>query len=277
MRGLYLIAWLLAMFAGLGMGLFVAWYLVPLRYSNAQPWDLGAAEKDDYLRMIASSYALDNDLRRAIERMYYLQLPDARSHLAALAREEVNPLTQQALLKLWVDLRQPDIALARPTSTPRPTRDTSPKVRVTVIVLEPTAPLPTASSVTRPPTPLPPTSEPNPNAPRFELKEKRALDCTALAGKRVIQVIVQDAAGNGLPGIAIEVSSEHGNELFFTGLKPEKGAGFADVEVLPGTYSVHLVENAQSEPISDLRIDVVECAYTPAATQGWLLVFQQAQ
>jgi hypothetical protein len=75
----------------------------------------------------------------------------------------------------------------------------------------------------------------------------------------------------------VEVNSAIRNEQFFTGFKPERGLGFGDVAVLPGTYSVHLVDTARSEVVGDLRIDanVVECGSNPSATQGWYLVFRQ--
>ena len=79
-------------------------------------------------------------------------------------------------------------------------------------------------------------------------------------------------------GVPVEVNSHSGNEQFITGLKPEQGAGFGDVMVLPGTYSVHLVDTARSDIVGDLRIDtnVVECGSNPSATQGWYLVFRLA-
>lgn len=272
-----IVSWFLALLAGIGLGLFLAWYAFPVSYTDAQPYDLGARDKDEMLRMIASSYAVDNAFELANRRLYYLQLPDVQARLAALAQTEPNPLTQQALVKLRLDLGQPGIARARPTFTPRPTRDLTPASRVTVVVLEPTAVVPTAVPPTPLPTPIPPTSEPNLNAPRFELVSRRALDCAAVGGGAAIRVEVQDASGKGLPGIAVEVNSALGNEQFFTGLKPERGSGFGDVTVVPGTYSAHLVENARSDVIDDLRIDsnVVECGSNPAVTQGWHLVFRQ--
>lgn len=271
------ISWLLALLAGAGLGLFLAWYIFPVSYSQAQPYDLNARDKDDLIYMIAASYVMDNDFNLANQRLYYLQLPDLKTRLGKLAQAEHNPLAQQALIKLRLDLDKPGNALARATSTPRPTRDLTPAPRITVIVLEPTPVVPTAIPPTPLPTPLPPTSEPNPNAPRFELRLKRALDCAAVGGGAAIQVDVQDASGKGLQGIAVEVNSDRGNELFYTGFKPERGAGFGDVSVISGLYSVHLVENAQSEVVEDLRIDtnVVECGSRPPATQGWYLVFQQ--
>lgn len=272
-----IISWLLALFAGAGLGLFLAWYVFPVSYTDAQPFDLSARDKDEMIRMIASSYALDNSFELANQRLYYLQLPDLKTRLSELARVERNELTQQALVKLRLDLDQPSVARARPTFTPRPTRDLTPAPRVTVLVVAPTVILPTPVPPPPLPTPIPPTSEPNPNAPRFELIEKRALDCLSVGGGATLQVQVQDAAGSGLPGIVVEVNSAYGNEQFFTGLKPERGSGYGDVTVLPGTYSVHLVENAQSPVIGDLRIDanVVECEYDSVTTQGWYLVFRQ--
>lgn len=271
------ISWLLALLAGSGLGLFVAWYVLPVSYSEAQPFDLNSVAKDEMLRMIASSYALDNSFDLANQRLYYLQLPDVKTRLNELAQSEPNPMTQQALVKLRLDMDKPNVARARATFTPRPTRNLTPAPRVTIIVLVPTAPVPTAVPPTRVPTLLPPTSEPNPNAPRFQLVEKRALDCAQAGGGGTIQVEVQDPSGNGLAGVLVEVNSAFGNEQFFTGLKPEHGNGFGDVTVSGGIYTVHLVENASSDVIGDLRIDpnVVECSSNPAATLGWHLVFRQ--
>ncbi len=275
----FVISWLLALLAGVGFGLFLAWYVFPVQYTEAQPFDLNTRDKDDYLRMIAASYALDNNFSLASQRLYYLQWPDARARLTELAQTERDALTQQALVKLRLDLDTPSQALKRPTATPRPTRDLTPKPRVTVIVLEPTVILPTAVPPTPQPTPIPPTSEPNPNAPRFNLIEKRELNCVSVGGGASIQVEVRDVNGRGLPGILVEVNSARGNEQFYTGLIPERGSGYGDVTVLPGTYAVHLVENAASDVIEDLRINtnVVECGGSPAGTQGWYLVFQQAR
>ena len=275
----FIISWLLALVAGVGLGLFLAWFIIPVSYTDAQPFDLNRQDKDDYLRMIAASYAVDNNFALAAQRMYYLQLPDAPARLTELAQNESSALTQQALVKLRLEMEQPATAIARATFTPRPTRNLTPPPRVTVIVVEPTIPVPPTLTPTRPPTLLPPTSEPNPNAPRFELIEKRALNCPTVGGGASIQVEVRDAKGRGLPGVLVEVNSARGNEQFYTGLKPERGNGYGDVMVVPGNYTVHLVENASSDVIGDLRIDanVVECGGSLAATQGWYLVFQQGQ
>lgn len=227
--------------------------------------------------MIAASFLLDNDYALANQRLYYLQLPDVKRRLSELAQGERQPLTQQALVELRLAMDKPGVALKAGTSTPRPTRDLTPAPRITVIVLEPTVVVPTAVPPTPQPTSIPPTSEPNLDAPRFDLIDKRALDCAAVGGGAAIQVEVQDATGQGLAGIAVEVNSDRGNEVFYTGFKPERSAGYGDVSVNPGVFSVHLTENARSGVIGDLRIDanVVECGSTPSATQGWHLVFRK--
>lgn len=273
-----LISWLLALLAGVGLGLFLARYVLPVSYSEAQPFDLNPLDKDEYIRMIAASFLLDNDYALANQRLYYLQLPDSKTRLTELAQSERQPLTQQALVKLRLAMDNPSVALRAATSTPRPTRDLTPAPRITVIVLEPTVIVPTTVPPTPLPTPIPATSEPNPDAPRFDLIDQRALDCAAVGGGAAIQVEVQDVNGQGLAGIAVEVNSDLGNELFYTGFKPERGIGYGDVSVNPGIFSVHLVENASSGVIGDLRIDanVVECNTTPSATQGWYLVFRKA-
>jgi hypothetical protein len=48
----------------------------------------------------------------------------------------------------------------------------------------------------------------------------------ATSGK--IEVYVRDTEGAGVPGMAIEISWEDDKETFFTGLKPDYGAGYAD-------------------------------------------------
>lgn len=272
MRGLSSLVLLLGIAAGFGVGLFVAWYLLPVSFADAQPYDLTLHDKEDYARMIAASYAVENDFALAHRRLYYLQLPDQEARLAELARTEQSARVQQALVNLLLALRQPSLALARPTFTPRPTRDRSPAVQMTVIVAEPT-PVPTPQA-----TPLPLATEaPDASLPRFELSQKRALGCEEHSGEPSLQVEVQDAEGRGLAGVGILARSERGNELFYTGFKPESGPGYADLRVQPGVYSVQLVETAASEVVADLRIDadVVECSSIPTVVRGWRLVFRK--
>jgi hypothetical protein len=65
----------------------------------------------------------------------------------------------------------------------------------------------------------------------------------------VIEVRVYDARGNGVPGIPVTVTwSGNESDTFFTGLKPEREAGYADFSMEAGrSYTVTipgLVSNA---------------------------------
>ena len=269
------------------LGLYVAWNIAPVTFNDSEPADLGTSEKEDYLRMIAASYNLEGDLQLANRRLYYLQVPQLDSTLSNLIRKEKNPPIQQALAHMLLDLRDPAVALAHPTNTPRPIRIRSQESPTPPVI--PTAITPTSTETTvavsiqigdTPASTLPPpTSAANPNAPRFELIAKRALSCSDVSGVSQIRVNVEDSNGKGLAGVEVEVTSVVGNQAFFTGLKPEKGSGYADVTLPPGSYNLHLIENAQSEVVPDLQIDPhkLECGQGDGPALGWELVFKQAR
>lgn len=268
------------------LGLYIAWNVAPVSYSNSDPVDLGTSEKEDYIRMIAATYNIEGDLQLANRRLYYLQVPQLDATVSNLIRKEQNPRAQQALAHLLLDLRDPAVALARPTNTPRPVgiryNPTTAPVSPTVSMPTP-AETATAVSIQVENTPgatlPPPTSSADPNAPHFDLIAKRALSCSESAGAAQIRVIVEDSSGKGLPGVEVEVTSDVGNQAFFTGLKPEHGSGYADVSLPAGSYNVHLIESAQSDVVSDLQIDpgTLECGLGSRQALGWELVFKQAQ
>jgi hypothetical protein len=57
----------------------------------------------------------------------------------------------------------------------------------------------------------------------------------------LLQVVLEDAAGNPASGIEIAISWLGGEETFFTGLKPELGFGYADFSMNPGVeYALSL-------------------------------------
>ena len=288
MRGLFIGGALAGFIIGVALGLAIAWVYWPISYTEVEPADLSLDEKDDYIRMIAASYSLDGDLAQAMQRLNVLHLAASSDAVSSLIRREQKSVAQQALVHLSLDLKEPAVALARPTFTPRPTRRRAtfsrtpnsaqltplPLVTATQAQVETSAP---ADNIT--PTSIPPTSIPNPNAPRFQLKTISPLHCGDTVGRTRIQVNVQDADGKPEPGIAIEVNGARGNDIFYTGLKPERGMGYADVELTPGTYSIHLIENAQSNVVTNLNIDddSTQCAPNSTSTYGWDLTFQQTQ
>ncbi len=288
MRGLFTGGALVGIIVGIALGLMLAWYVWPVSYTEADPADLRLDLKDDYLRMIAASYSLDGDMARAMQRLGALRFADPAAQVAGLVQREQKSVYQQALIRLALDLNRPAVVLARPTFTPRPTRtrhtfnDTPTPFTLIIPTVTPTLkPLPDNSTPESPstePTVPPATSVPNPNAPRFQLVSKSALTCAAAGGQAHLEIDVQDASGKPLPGVGVEVNWGSGDEIFYTGLKPERGMGYAALEVKPGTYNVRLVDTAQSEVVASLQVESDAQPCPPASTRvyGWKLVFQRA-
>ena len=65
-------------------------------------------------------------------------------------------------------------------------------------------------------------------------------------------VYVEDANGNGVPGVKIEISLPNGGSSdFYTGLYPEVNNGYADFNMSPeSTYSMRV--GVGGDPISNL-------------------------
>ena len=65
-----------------------------------------------------------------------------------------------------------------------------------------------------------------------------------------------------------------GEQLFYTGLKPELGVGYADIEMTPGiTYTLRLAGAGQS--VSDLTAFECEESGGERYWGSWLLTFIQ--
>ncbi len=280
MRGLVIGGTLFGLVIGLGIGLVLSWVYFPVTYVDADPVDLRLDIKDDYQRMIAAAYSLDGDLNRAWGRLASLDPAEPATGLVELTRRESKPLYQQALVKLVLDLQHPAVALARPTYTPRPTRTplrpyVAPTERPRPASTQTPTRTPVRATATLEPTAIPPTSVPNPNAPVFALKSRTSQTCSESGGRTHIEVQVQDANGAPLPGIGVEVNWNQGDEILYTGLKPEHGMGYADLTVSPGAYNVRLAENAQSPVLEGLKIEKNTDTCSPESTEiyGWQLVF----
>jgi len=95
--------------------------------------------------------------------------------------------------------------------------------------------------------------------------------CDQVRPEPLIEVYAANASGQPASGVEVIVSWNQGEERFFTGLKPEKGLGYADFTPVPGTiYTLRLGEGG--EPVTGLT--AVTCqggAYWGA----WVLEFIQ--
>ena len=75
---------------GIGLGLYIGWVVSPVRYVDTDPASLRQAYKDDYLLMIATTYAQDHDLA------------SARVHLTTLGFNNPGPAVAAAVHRFIV-------------------------------------------------------------------------------------------------------------------------------------------------------------------------------
>jgi hypothetical protein len=260
---------LLALAVGLALGLAYAWLIEPVEYYDSAPADLRPDLKKDYVRLVALSYRLTGNLELAQARLAALGSAGAPPSVAALADQMYqtggNAETVRALALLAEALgassqaAMAHLPTATPTLTPTPT--------ITPTPLPTTAPTATPTpSPTATPTPKP-TATPDARPPYRLLEQLQICDDPAAAG--VIRVYVQDAGGEGLANVEVQVSWEGGQNRFFTGLKPEIDPGYADFEMSPGEIYEMVVWGALAGQLS-----TEGCPSGPA---GWRLVFRKRE
>ncbi len=84
-------AWIATIFAfilGVILGwLVLGWVLFPLQYTDADPWDLRASAKAQYVQMAADSFSLTQDKALAQERLRGFNQPELNSIVSSLVAE----------------------------------------------------------------------------------------------------------------------------------------------------------------------------------------------
>jgi len=225
-RPILVIVVAVALVAGLGGGLLYAWVLAPGESYDASPDSLCLEARLVYLALIGDLYVQDGDLALAQARLAELGVEASGPILADLIEQYLHsggqPEEVRNLAYLAEDLGASGGILLVFGSTPP--------------ALTPTPPTPIRpmASLT-PPRAVTPT-------PGVHLLERTAV-CADPGRAGTISVWVQDAQGEGLPGVEIVVSWALGQDRFFTGLRPEEGSGYADFEMTPGTsYQVALAD-----------------------------------
>jgi len=243
---------------GLAGGLYYAWLINPVEYTDTAPDSLRADFRSDYLALIASAYAATDDLVRARTRLALFSGLEPSTELAALAQQrlaggfgEFGEVEAAALAQLAADL-------ANQPRSPTSTATRGPSTASTPV------PTPLPSSTPRP--------TPTPGAP-FSLASQEQV-CNPLLAAPLIQVEVSDAAEGGVPGVEIVVVWDAGQDHFFTGLKPELGQGYADFTMTEGvSYTLRLADSGQL--VTDLSTHPCERPDGIPYLGSWLIHFQQ--
>ena len=258
---------LLALLAGLGLGLAYAWVLSPGAITDATPASLRLDFKDQYRAVVAAAFAANGNLPRAEARLVLLRDPDPievlngqaqRMRAGTAGEEQFEHADQVAALALA--LSGGSSGARDPTATPEPVSERgapstltfevpptelalfstgTPELFGTPEVLD-TQLAETASL----PTPRPTrTATPEPGEP-FALSGQETV-CDPNLPDGLLQVLVLSPNRRQRAGVEILITWVGGSEQFFTGLKPELGNGYADYLMTPGTtYTVQLVRGS---------------------------------
>lgn len=113
---------LIGLVVGLGLGLYLGWVAWPTEFTDAAPQILQEQYRRDYAQMIATTYALDGDLRSAERRVNSLASEaNGRSYffsvtLDTILRNEDEDAIRQ-MVRLAVDLGLQSPAFAPYSST----------------------------------------------------------------------------------------------------------------------------------------------------------------
>jgi len=291
---------LLALLAGLGLGLVYAWTISPARVIDSQPVALRADFKDHYRSAIAAAYSATGDLARAQARLSLLGDTDSIEALNAQAQrmlasnasgQSFNEADQVVALASALDQNAVNIPTATPTTrsadntpdavntanvvvTINPATSTFP-ASTSEIPIEPTETPQTIETQTTPvaATPRPTrTFIPTAGSP-FKLTGQESV-CDPNLPDGLLQVLVFNSNRRQMPGIEILITWEGGAENFFTGLKPELGNGYADYIMSPDViYTLQL--RSGSDIASGLTIPTCQSPSGDAFSGGIKLTFQE--
>lgn len=275
---------LLALLAGVGLGLLYSWVISPVRVVDSAPAALRADFKDQYRSAIAAAFNSTGNLERARARLSLLgdanpiealnaqaqrmlasgdiqQADEVAALAAALAQGNVfaapasqtaNPLPTAQSSSVGND--------AIPTSTPPEVVSSTPEILPTQTIGFAPTPRPTR-------TPIPTQGEP------FALTGQESI-CDSNLPDGLLQVLVLNSNRRQLPGVEIRITWEGGEDQFFTGLKPELGNGYADFIMTPNIrYTVQLAQG--SDAAVGLLAPVCESQSGESFTGGFKLTFQQ--
>jgi len=247
---------------GLAGGLLYTWYLEPIEEPNAAPDSLCLEDRLIYLALVGDLYIYEGDLAQAEARLSELGLEAEGGMLADLIEQYLDaggrPEQMRNLAQLARDLGASGGILQVFAAVPTPTPEWTPTL--------PALPAGTAAPL--------PTVTP---APSFHLVEQTAI-CAAPGRPGRITVWVEDAGGGQLSGMEIVVSWPTGQDRFFTGLRPEWGAGYADFEMSARVeYDVALAEQ-NGDAIQGLTSDLsAGVCPTDTLALDWKLVYREAK
>jgi hypothetical protein len=271
---------------GILIGIVYARYFQPVRYVDTTPSSLRNDFKDQYRSLIAAAFLSNGDLIRARARLELLEDPDAFQALTEQAQRTLaNEGTSDQARALGM------LAIALGQAAPGPAQS------ITQAARNPTgtSALSTPVELSRPPQNSPGTFAPGSEvqtspddgntgsengdppsviAPESFVLSSKTEVCDQKLNNPAVQVEVSDRSGNPVQGVLVIVTWVGGEERFYTGLKPEKGLGYADFELDPNfVYSLRLGE--RGEPLGN--IGPVSCTNSAGEIYWGALLLEYGQ
>ncbi len=250
-----------ALVFGLVLSLGLSWTLGPLPARNLEPFQLRQTDRNHFMMAIALEYGHRGDLRLALDKLVALRplgdplqaLADAACQLASsdyinsesgvralriaarLYKAQGRGGCAEALLPVQVRTEQAeavsDLGASPPSPTPPPSKTPLMRASRATATLRAVA----TSVPQRSFSPLP--------ASTFCDTDKPA----------VIEVRIVDYLGRGIPGKRIRARWGDEENVFLSGLKPERGSGYADFQMDEGTaYAIDMPGAADA-----LRTDLI--------------------
>ena len=93
-----------ALFGGMGLGLWYGWVFDPVEYTDTDLSHLAAVYRDEYILMVSQAYVLNGDLDAARARLALLSVPDTAVLVANVAESALargaSDLDIQSLARL---------------------------------------------------------------------------------------------------------------------------------------------------------------------------------
>jgi hypothetical protein len=238
---------LTALILGLILGVVYSWVISPVSQVDTHPSLLRTDYKDIYRSLISRAYQSNNNLPRAEARLELMGDDEPALALAAQAQRFLaeGGDNEMAIILANLSAAIQNAELANNPIPPTVTAAPDPEITPTASTEtgenggnSPEVPAVTIEHQDWTPTPAPTESPP------FILQDSSPI-CDPTLGESLIQVIATNGAGDGIPGVAIQiVLGNDPNEVFYTGLKPELGLGYADFSAEPGlTYQVEIPDS----------------------------------
>ncbi len=255
---------------GVALGLFFAWEIQPVEYYDSYPPLLYIEYRRDWIRMTTQSHGVLPDLTRAQARLRDLDTAEVRQVMDEALAQAVTQGRPVAQLRRMAELAASygvDTANVRiytsaqvPTALPATLQPTplTPATATATPDSVPPAPTPTTISIVLPT----PTPQPTPQTLSPYTVVQRESDCAlhptiAISLTQEITVTVRGrerVQQVPLPGVELWLLWDEGADHAFTGLRPERGLGYADFAVEPAHNYTLYVNAPTGAPVATLTI-----------------------